>query len=89
MILISIYILKDEKHDPTNEFFDSLLSNMLLPYILHPTRIHGQSGPLTDNIFFNQFNKEAVSCNLTSTISDHLPQFPFVPSVSSDPPSSK
>ena len=57
---------------------------MFLPYILHPTRIDGQSRALTDNIFSNQYNKEAISDNLASTISDHLPQFLFVPSIFSD-----
>ena len=40
-------------------------------------------------MFSNQYNKEAISGNLTSTISDHLPQFLFVPSTFSDLPSSK
>ena len=62
---------------------------MLIPYILHPTRIHGQSRTITDNIFFNQYNKETISGNLTPTISDHLTQFLFVPSMFSDPPSFK
>ena len=39
--------------------------------------------------FSNQHNKEAISGNLTSTISDHLQQFLFVPSILSDLPSSK
>ena len=34
-------------------------------------------------------NREAISGNLTSTISNRLPQFLFVPSIFSDPPSSK
>ena len=68
---------------------DSLSSNTFLPYILHPTRIHGQSRTLIDDIFSNQYNKEAIFRNLTSTISDNLPQFLCVPSIFSDPPSSK
>ena len=53
---------------------------------LPQTRIHGQSRTFTDNIFSNQYNKEAISGNLTSTISDHLPQFLIVPSIFSDQP---
>ena len=50
----NISLLKHEKHNPTNEFLYSLSSNMFLPYILHPTKIHRQSRILTDNIFINQ-----------------------------------
>ena len=60
-----------------------------LPYILHPTRITGHSKTLIDNIFSNHISKEAICGNLTSTISDHLPQFLIMPSIFSDPSSSK
>ena len=85
----NIDLHKHEKLNPTNKFIGSLSSNVLIPYILHPTRIHGQSRTITDNIFFNQYNKETISGNLTPTISDHLTQFLFVPSMFSDPPSFK
>ena len=85
----NINFLKYEKHNPTNEFLDSLLSNVFLPYISHPTRIHVQSRTLIGNIFCDHYNREAISGNLTSTISNRLPQFLFVPSIFSDPPSSK
>ena len=45
-------LLKYEKYDPAIEFLDSFSSNMFLLYILHPTRIHGQSRILIDNIDF-------------------------------------
>ena len=34
---INILIYND--HQPTNDFLDSLVSNSLIPYIVHPTRI--------------------------------------------------
>ena len=37
------------------------------------------------NIFSNVISHEATSANLTATISDHLPQFLFVPNVFSNP----
>ena len=85
----NIDLHKHEKLNPINKFIGPLSSNVLIPYILHPTRIHGQSRTITDNIFFNQYNKETISGNLTPTISDHLTQFLFVPSMFSDPPSFK
>ena len=61
----------------------------VLPYILHPTRIHGQSRTLISNIFSNQYNKEAISCKLISITCDYFPQFLFVPTIFSNPPSFK
>ena len=40
-------------------------------------------------MFSNYVSKEAVCGNLTSTISDHFPQFLFIPSVFSDNPATK
>ena len=81
-------LLKYESHTSTNEYLDSLSSSTILPYILHPTRITGHSKNLIDNIFSNYIPK-AICGNLTSTISDHLPQFLIMPSIFSDPSSSK
>ena len=76
-------------HNPTNEFLDSLASNSFVPYILQPTRLTSHSKTLIDNIFSNIISPEAISGNLTATISDHLPQFMIVPNVFSNPPSNK
>ena len=50
-------------------------SNYLLPYILQPTHVTDRSATLTDNIFANTFNFNALSGNLVTKISDHFPQF--------------
>ena len=60
---------------------------MYLPY-LHPTRVTGHLQTITD-IFSNYNSKEAVCGNLTSTISDHLPQVLCIPSMISDNPDKK
>ena len=70
----NVDLLKYDKNAGTNEFIDSLSSYMYLPYILHPTRVTGHLQTIIDNIFSNYISKEAVCSNLTSTISDHLPQ---------------
>ena len=62
---------------------------MYLPYILHPTRVTGHSQTIIENIFSNYVSKEAVCCNLTYTISDHLPQVLFILSMFSDNPDTK
>ena len=85
----NVDLLKYEIHSSTNEFLDSLASNMFLPYILLPTRVTSHSKTLIDNIFSNHITKEADCGNITLTISDHLPQFLIVPSMFSDSPTPK
>ena len=77
----NVNLLNYNDHNPTNEFLDSLASNSFVPYILQPTRLTFHSETLIDNIiqyFSNIISPEAISGNLTSTISDHLPQFMIV-----------
>ena len=58
--------------NPTNNFLYSLVCNTFVPYILQPTRITSHSKTLIDNIFSDIVSPEAISANLTSTISDLL-----------------
>ena len=76
-------------HQPTNDFLDSLASNSFIPYILHPTRITSHSKTLIDNIFSNYISHEIISGNITTTVSDHLPKFSFVPNILSNPSTPK
>ena len=84
-----INLLKYNDHQPANEFLDSLASNYFFPYILHPTRITNHSKTLTDNIFSNFISPDIISGYITATISDHLPQFSFVPNILSNRPTQK
>ena len=77
----NVDLLKYDKHAPTNEFLDSLSSHMFLPHIFRPTRISTTSKTLIDNIFSNIHTPSSVSDNLTSSISNHLPQFLIVPDI--------
>ena len=74
---------------PTNKLLDSFSYMIILPYILHPTRVTGHSITLTDNIFSDHISKEVILGNLMSVIFDHLPQFLIMPSIYLDPTSSK
>ena len=67
---------------------------MVLPYIIQPTRItklpqlpHSKS--IIDKIFSNYISQEIISDNLTSTISDHLPQFLIAYHIFSNAPNKK
>ena len=73
----------------TNEFLDSLASNSVIPYILQSTRITDHSETLIDNIFSTVVTVDAISGNLTATISDHLPQIMIAPNVFGNPPSNR
>ena len=85
----NIDLLKYDSHSPANEFLHSLSFSMIYSYILHPSRETGHYKTLIDNIFSTHISKEGICGNLTSTISDRLPQFLIMPSIFSDPCSSK
>ena len=61
--------------DDSSHFLDCLGSNLILPQILLPTRILGDSHTLIDNIFSSVTGSFNVSGNIRYSISDHLPQF--------------
>ena len=81
----SIDLLNYNDHQPTNECLDALASNSFLPYILKPIRLTSHPKTLIVNVFCNVISYELTSGNITPTISDHLPQFLFVPIVFSNP----
>ena len=63
--------------DDLSHFLDCLGSNLILPQILLPTRIVGDSHTLIDNIFSSVTGSSNVSGNTCYSISDHLPNFAF------------
>ena len=73
----NIDLLNFNDHQPTNEFLDSLASNLFIPYISQPTRLTNHSKTLIDNMFSNVITHEVISGSIIATISDHLPQFLF------------
>ena len=77
----NVNLLNYNEHNQTSEFLDSLASNSFIPLILQPTRITSHSNTLKDNICSNVFDPDIVSGNLTTTISNHLPQFSIIPNM--------
>ena len=71
----NIDLIKCSTNASTSEFFNLISSYNFLPYITLPTRITDRSQTLIDNIFSNATSTKIISGNLTSTVSDHLPQF--------------
>ena len=73
-------LLNTATHDETFEFFDTMMSNFLLPVITLPTKINRGHNSLIDNIFTNHLNPESVSGNIEIKLSDgHLPSFLIIP----------
>ena len=77
LVDFNIDLLKYEISDSINNFIDTLSSNFLILLIFLPTRI-SKTSTLIDNIFSNLTSfEETESGNVTSTFSDHHPQFIF------------
>ena len=70
----NINLLKHNQNTQTAEFLDNMTSNGLIPQITNPTRITVKSKTIIDNIFTN-ITHNKLAGNITTSISDHLPQF--------------
>ena len=57
------------------KFYDLLSSYGLVPFILLPTRITGNSATIIDNIFTNNTSNTIISGNIITDYSDHFSQF--------------
>ena len=77
------------EHRPTNEFLDSLASNSYLLHIIQPSWHASLSSLSLLTIFPVVSSEKAISDNITTTISDYLPQFLISPNTFADPPSNK
>ena len=82
----NVDLMKIDDDNLTAKYFDLMTSHLFVPHIIHPTRITSTTRTLIDNIFSNATNpEEAVSGNLTISLSDHLAQFLFMPNDQSKP----
>ena len=75
----NIDLIKCNYNKKTSEFFNLISPFNMLPFITLPTRVTSRSKTLIDNIYSNSTNTNIISGNLTSTVSDHLPQFSILP----------
>ena len=88
----NINLLRFNSLQYINEFIDNITSSSLQLQILQPTRIHKNPKTLVDNIFCNIPNfkiKNAVSGNITTTLSDFFQQFFLIPDLFSHSPPPK
>ena len=78
----NIDLLNFGASEHVSTFRDDLASNSLQPQIVLPNRISNNSKTVIDNIFCNIPNplvKSAMSGNISTSISYHLPQFFILP----------
>ena len=76
----NINLLNINVDNDVTEFFDIIASNLLIPFIIHPTRVTSNTKTIIDNIFSNSPNhSESISGNLRTFISDHYAQFLLIP----------
>ena len=69
-------LLNHEIDTQVDDFIHTMLSNFCQPHIIQPTRFVDNAKPsLLDNIFLNSIKYETQSGNITSKISDHMPNF--------------
>ena len=78
----NINLLNYDKHLPTQDFLNTLLSYGFYPLINKPTRVTEYNTTLIDNIFTNTHYSDVQSGIWTVDISDHLPVFTVLPSNS-------
>ena len=70
----TVNLLNFGKKRGTHQFLEELFHNNYTPQITLPTRITDRSATLIDKIFLNTQLHKQTSGNITSSISDHLPQ---------------
>ena len=79
----NLFNYKEDDH--VAHFTNTLLSNYLQPIINKPTRVIDKQKPsLIDNFFLNAIDKDITCGNITSKITDHMPNFMFMKNVKFD-----
>ena len=71
----NLNLIKYMQNRGVNQFLENILTNNFIPHITLPPRVTEKSATLIDNIFINNYEHNCVSGNITTCISDHLPQF--------------
>lgn len=81
----SINLPNYNEYQPTSDFLNYLPYKSIIPYVLEPRSLISYSKTFIDKCFSDVPSCEAISRNITGTISSHLPQFLFPPNVISNP----
>ena len=77
----NINLLKCSEHKPSGDYFDTLLSNGLIPKITVPTRVTHSTATLIDHIFINNASANlSYAGTIQSSMTDHYFNFIFIES---------
>ena len=71
----NIDLINYDKKRGTYNFLELLFNHNFTPQFTLPTRVTEKSATLIDNIFVNNPAFKYLSGNITTSISDHLPEF--------------
>ena len=71
----NINLINYESQPLTEDFINTLKSYSFWPLFTQPTRIIYHSVTLIDNIFINSLDYYNLSGNITTDLTDHLPNF--------------
>ena len=71
----NLNLIKYSKTTGINQFLGIVLSHNFMPQITLPTRVTGRTATPIDNILINSNENKCTSGNITTSVSDHLPQF--------------
>ena len=89
----NLNLIKYMQNTGVNQFLENILSKNFIPQITLPKRITEKRAALIDKIFINSYKHNSIylSGNITTYISDHLPQFLIIenlkqPSFNQNPP---
>ena len=83
----NIDLLKINRHNYCNIFYENMISYSFLPKITRPTRLSDDANTLIDNILSNNIYGSHTSGIITTPISDHLMIFCILESNSISIPS--
>ena len=82
----NLNLIKYTQNRGVNQFIiEKILSKNFIPHITLPTRVAEKSATLIDNIFTNNYEHNCVSGNVTTYISDCLPQFLIIEDLKHTP----
>ena len=85
----NVNLINYYKSRSTYEFLELLFNHNFTPQITLPIRITEKITTLIDNIFVNDQAQKYNSENITTPISDHLPQFIIIENAKRDKPANK
>ena len=71
----NLNLIQYSKTTGISHFLEIILSRNIMPQITLPTRVSGRTVTLIDNIPINTYENKCTSGNITTSVSNHLPQF--------------